>query len=129
MSSIESFRLKPSDIRFVGANLSRPECILAEADGTLWISDDRAAVTRLDADGRQTLILDGKVARDFQTPKVEFIPAMQTIPNPEPPPAGGDLIKGLSPAGPDNVPGPKAESQAVRGYDGSLVRDPTRSNR
>jgi gluconolactonase len=56
MADIDAFHLRPQDIRFLGTELSRPECVIAERDGTLWISDNRAAVTRLDPDGRQTLI-------------------------------------------------------------------------
>ncbi|SDP61719.1 Sugar lactone lactonase YvrE [Rhodoferax sp. OV413] len=44
-----------SSIRNVGVGLQRPECILAEADGTLWAADPRG-VMRIAADGTQTLI-------------------------------------------------------------------------
>jgi sugar lactone lactonase YvrE len=57
--SIGNFRLTTADIGFRGEGLSRPECVLAERDGTLWASDDRGGVTRIDQDGRQTLI--GKI--------------------------------------------------------------------
>ena len=53
---IESFKLQANDISFVGDDLSRPECVLAQADGTLWVSDNRGGVTRRDPDGRQSLI-------------------------------------------------------------------------
>ena len=56
MAAIDSFYLGAQDFGFVGNELSRPECVIVERDGTLWISDDRAAVTRLDPDGRQTLV-------------------------------------------------------------------------
>lgn len=56
MSAIAGFRLQRSDFRPVGHDLSRPECIVAERDGTLWISDNRAALMRIDPDGRQTLV-------------------------------------------------------------------------
>lgn len=42
-------------IRNVGSGLQRPECILAEPDGTLWSADARG-VMRIAPDGRQTLI-------------------------------------------------------------------------
>src|SRR5690606_22928827 len=38
------------------SNLQRPECILAERDGTLWAADARGGVVRLDPDGTQTLV-------------------------------------------------------------------------
>ncbi|HSV46994.1 MAG TPA: SMP-30/gluconolactonase/LRE family protein [Ramlibacter sp.] len=39
-----------------GHDLQRPECILAERDGTLWTADARGGVVRIDADGEQQLI-------------------------------------------------------------------------
>ncbi len=54
--NIESFRLSPSDISFTGHNLSRPECVLAQADGTLWASDNRGGVMRIWRDGAQDQI-------------------------------------------------------------------------
>ena len=45
--SIESFQLRAADFRFVGRALARPECIIAEADGTLWVSDERSALLRI----------------------------------------------------------------------------------
>ncbi|RME50309.1 MAG: SMP-30/gluconolactonase/LRE family protein [Caldilineae bacterium] len=56
MSSIKNFTLELNDLQFVGKNLSRPECVVAEKDGTLWVSDNRGAVTRLDPDGTETQI-------------------------------------------------------------------------
>ncbi|WP_028311751.1 SMP-30/gluconolactonase/LRE family protein [Derxia gummosa] len=50
-----------SAIRYVGEGLQRPECVLAEADGTLWTADARG-VMRLDADGGQTLIRQQGIA-------------------------------------------------------------------
>jgi sugar lactone lactonase YvrE len=58
MSSIKDFRLDLSDLKFVGENLSRPESVIAEKDGTLWASDNRGGVTRIDADGTQTRLGD-----------------------------------------------------------------------
>lgn len=51
---IDDFRLDRRDIRWLGEGLSRPECVIAERDGTLWVSDDRGGVTRIAADGGQT---------------------------------------------------------------------------
>ena len=54
MPEITQFRLQAQDFRYVGTSLSRPECIIAEPDGTLWISDDRSALTRIDPTGAQS---------------------------------------------------------------------------
>lgn len=46
MNVIDSFKLNPDAITYFGADLSRPECIIAEQDGTLWIADNRGAFSR-----------------------------------------------------------------------------------
>jgi len=53
---LRGFQLDPASIRRVGTGLQRPECILAERDGTLWAADARGGVVRIGADGSQTLI-------------------------------------------------------------------------
>lgn len=50
------FQVDPARIRYVGEGLQRPECILAEPDGTLWVADARGGVVRIAADGRQRVI-------------------------------------------------------------------------
>lgn len=55
-TDILRFSLQASDFTPVGSGLARPESVLCERDGTLWIADARAAVTRLDPDGRQQLL-------------------------------------------------------------------------
>lgn len=42
-------------IRTIGHDLQRPECILAERDGTLWSADARGGVMRIAPDGSQEL--------------------------------------------------------------------------
>jgi sugar lactone lactonase YvrE len=50
------FTVDPASVTWRGEDLSRPECVLAERDGTLWCSDNRGGVTRIDPAGRQTTI-------------------------------------------------------------------------
>ena len=50
------WRVGRNEISMVGSDLRRPECILAEPDGTLWTADARGGVMRVDTDGAQTLI-------------------------------------------------------------------------
>lgn len=54
--TLADFTLRPDGITWRGDGLSRPECVLAERDGTLWAADDRGGVTRIDPDGRQQVI-------------------------------------------------------------------------
>ncbi len=53
---IGDFKLTTDDIGWRGSGLSRPECVIAERDGTLWCSDDRGGVTRIAPDGGQTVV-------------------------------------------------------------------------
>jgi len=56
-----------ASIRTVGRGLQRPECILAESDGTLWTADARGGVMRIAPDGSQHLIaqtVDGGLDAD-----------------------------------------------------------------
>jgi len=53
---LRGFRVDRDRIGRMGHNLQRPECILAEADGTLWSADARGGVMRIAADGTQQLI-------------------------------------------------------------------------
>lgn len=53
MTELKNFRLALTDARFIGAGLRQPECVLAESDGVLWISDKGGAVVRIAPDGSQ----------------------------------------------------------------------------
>jgi gluconolactonase len=53
---LKGWRIDKSTIRTVGRDLRRPECILAERDGTLWAADARGGVMRINPDGTQALI-------------------------------------------------------------------------
>ena len=59
MNPLDGFVVDPETLEFLGKGLERPECILAERDGTLWVADGRGGVMRIDSDGAQTLILQG----------------------------------------------------------------------
>ncbi|MCE3250062.1 MAG: hypothetical protein K0R41_3887 [Geminicoccaceae bacterium] len=53
-----------ADLRFVGQDLARPECVVATASGEVFVSDRRGGITRLRADGGQELI-SGRGAAGF----------------------------------------------------------------
>lgn len=53
---LDGFQVDRAAIRTIGQDLQRPECILAERDGTLWAADARGGVTRIGADGQQRFI-------------------------------------------------------------------------
>ena len=51
---LSGFQVEREHIHTIGQGLQRPECILAERDGTLWAADARGGVTRIAADGTVT---------------------------------------------------------------------------
>lgn len=53
---IDGFTVSRDDIQYVGNDLQRPECILAERDGSLWAADARSGVMHIRPDGSQELI-------------------------------------------------------------------------
>ena len=53
---IIGFKVDPADIQYIGKDLQRPECILAEPDGTLWSADARGGVVKISPDGSQEII-------------------------------------------------------------------------
>jgi hypothetical protein len=57
---IVDFGIDKGSLRYTGHELKRPECILAEPDGTLWSADARGGVMRIAADGSQQLITQTK---------------------------------------------------------------------
>jgi sugar lactone lactonase YvrE len=53
---LDGFVVDKSTLATIGSELQRPECILAEADGTLWSADARGGVVRIAPDGSQKVI-------------------------------------------------------------------------
>src|SRR5947209_7078794 len=53
---ILEFELDKASVHFIGHDLQRPECILAEKDSTLWAADARGGVMRIRPDGEQQII-------------------------------------------------------------------------
>lgn len=69
-------------ITHVGRDLQRPECILAERDGTLWTADARGGVVRIAADGTQTLVAQQQPgAQPAQERTAEQLILGGTLPN------------------------------------------------
>ncbi len=54
MSSVQNFTVELADLKRVGQALRRPESVIAERDGTLWISHEEGGVTCLKPDGSET---------------------------------------------------------------------------
>ena len=52
---LAGWQVDPAAIRSIGRDLSRPECILAERDGSLWAADSRGGAMHIRPDGSQRL--------------------------------------------------------------------------
>ncbi|MGH7194399.1 MAG: hypothetical protein ACREJM_12840 [Candidatus Saccharimonadales bacterium] len=53
---ILNLQIDKASIEYTGHDLQRPECILAENDGTLWCADARGGVVRISPDGTQQVV-------------------------------------------------------------------------
>ena len=53
---LDGYTVDRAGISYIGHDLQRPECLLAEPDGTLWSADARGGVMRILPDGSQTFI-------------------------------------------------------------------------
>jgi sugar lactone lactonase YvrE len=89
---ILDFGIDPSSIQYIGSDLQRPECILAERDGTLWAADARGGVARLRHDGTQQIITS-KRSEDFAGAASEASRYLEgTLPNGLAFAANGDIL-------------------------------------
>jgi len=77
---IDGFEVDPASLKSIGHDLQRPECILAEADGTLWSADARGGVVRIGRDGTQRLIAQGNAKPADATEQFTRI-VNETLPN------------------------------------------------
>jgi len=62
---INGFTVTKDDFKFIGEDLQRPECILAEKNGDLWAADARGGVVRIKPDGSQEIITQSHDADAF----------------------------------------------------------------
>jgi gluconolactonase len=53
---LRNWQVNRAAIQTIGHDLQRPECILAERDGTIWTADARGGLMRITPDGAQQLI-------------------------------------------------------------------------
>jgi gluconolactonase len=78
---ILDFEIDKSALRYVGHDLQRPECILAERDGTLWSADARGGVVQILPDGTQKITTQERSAhfRDASSEASRYLQG--TLPN------------------------------------------------
>ncbi|MFL9944249.1 SMP-30/gluconolactonase/LRE family protein [Paraburkholderia graminis] len=81
---LRGWQVSRDAISMVGRDLLRPECILAEPDGTLWTADARGGVMRIAADGTQTLIAQQSESESASAPATQSAEQLvlgKTLPN------------------------------------------------
>lgn len=89
---ILDFGIDKTALKYVGHDLQRPECILAEPDGTLWSADARGGVVRLSPDGSQQIITQ-RTSAHFEDAGSEATRYLQgTLPNGLAFAANGDFL-------------------------------------
>lgn len=90
---LKGFQVDPADIRYIGHDLQRPECILAERDGTLWAADGRGGVMKILPDGTQELILQkGLETNEATSFEDRYVNTKGSLPNGLAFAANGDLL-------------------------------------
>lgn len=70
-----------ASVRTIGHELQRPECILAESDGTLWSADARGGVMRIAPDGTQRLIAAPQTEQENVSFDKRYVQSEGSLPN------------------------------------------------
>lgn len=78
---LRGWKVDRSEIRNVGFGLQRPECILAERDGTLWTADARGGVVRINPDGQQLLLAPDAASVDETDFEARYVRSQGSLPN------------------------------------------------
>lgn len=78
---LDGFTVDKDSIKYIGQDLQRPECILAEPDGTLWSADARGGVMKIAPDGSQQIITQNYANTFEQTSDMASRFTEGTLPN------------------------------------------------
>ena len=91
---LKGWQVDRAAIRHVGQDLQRPECVLAERDGTLWAADARGGVMRIGTDRSQDLVTPRVVVESSGREGFEarYVQADGSLPNGLAFDAHGDFI-------------------------------------
>jgi gluconolactonase len=80
---LKGWQVDRAEIRTIGYGLQRPECILAERDGTLWAADAHGGVMRITPDGGQQLVTPYRERQETDAVSFEdrYVQAQGSLPN------------------------------------------------
>lgn len=113
---LKGWQVDRAAIRHVGHDLQRPECVLAERDGTVWAADARGGAMRIAPDGSQHLVVPQQPAEageiDFQA---RYVQSQGSLPNGMTFLANGDFL--IANWGTDSVEVMTREGQVRRLFD------------
>jgi gluconolactonase len=114
---LQGWQVDRAAIRHVGRDLQRPECVLAQRDGTLWAADARGGVMHIGPDGEQRLVVprqpgDEPPPTDFNT---RYVQSQGSLPNGMAFLPNGDFI--IANWGTDSVEVMSREGQVRRLFD------------
>ena len=86
------WRVDRDKVSFTGTGLQRPECVLAEKTGDLWVADARGGVMHIEPRGSQRLIAQQLTTERSPTEKLETRLSSGTLPNGLAFDAHGDIL-------------------------------------
>jgi len=113
---LKGWQVDRAAIRHVGRDLQRPECVLAERDGTVWAADARGGAMRIAPDGNQRLVVPNQPAEalsvDFQN---RYVQSQGSLPNGMTFLRNGDFL--IANWGTDSVEVMKRDGQVRRLFD------------
>ncbi|MBB3178231.1 SMP-30/gluconolactonase/LRE family protein [Variovorax sp. Sphag1AA] len=114
---LRGWQVDRAAIRHVGQNLQRPECVLAERNGTLWAADARGGAMRISTDGQQQLVVPFDAASpdaaiDFDS---RYVQSHGSLPNGMAFLPGGEIV--VANWGTDSVDVMTREGQVRRLFD------------
>ncbi|RJF87378.1 SMP-30/gluconolactonase/LRE family protein [Oleomonas cavernae] len=89
---LRGWRVDRDQVSFVGTALQRPECVLAEKSGDLWVADARGGVVHIAPSGEQRLIAHQAEVERSPTEGLEARLASGTLPNGLAFDAHGDIL-------------------------------------
>lgn len=79
---LKNWQVARETITHVGHDLQRPECVLAERDGTLWAADARGGVMQIRPDGSQHLIVPTQAAQSVAANfEQRYVQSQGSLPN------------------------------------------------
>lgn len=79
---LRGWQVDRADIRTIGHDLQRPECILADRDGSIWTADARGGVMHIAPDGTQALLLQaGRAAKGEESFEGRYVNTTGSLPN------------------------------------------------